>query len=112
MALASGAMSTLRPVLVAAGLLAGSLSISSVALACPGAKSSNKQEMAAVHTQPEATLDQGAYTECGYARSRREGCCGSSFASRLLGVAAPAGLVAFGLGWLTGGRRKRRSDEA
>ena len=105
-------MSTLRPVLVAAGLLAGGLSVSSVALACPGAKSSDSQAMAAVHAS-SAAVDQGQAmnTDCPYSRAR-SGCCGSSLGSRLLGVAAPAGLVAFGLGWLTGGRRRRRSDEA
>ena len=110
-------MSTLRPVLVAAGLLAGGL-FSSAVLACPGSKSDgdvpSRQEASQVRPQTvvAAAADPGAHEECAYMRSRRTSCCTSSLGSRLLGVAAPAGLVAFGLGWLTGGRRRRRSNEA
>lgn len=110
-------MNTLRPVVVAAGLVAGGL-FSSAVLACPGAASESDApgQQATTRARPQtvvaATASQSAQMECAYMSSRRTSCCASSLGSRLIGVAAPAGLVAFGLGWLTGGRRRRRSDEA
>jgi hypothetical protein len=108
-------MNTLRPVVVAAGLVAGGL-FSSAVLACPASDSDGPVQQGATRARPQtvvaATASQSAQMECAYMSSRRTSCCASSLGSRLIGVAAPAGLVAFGLGWLTGGRRRRRSDEA
>jgi MYXO-CTERM domain-containing protein len=98
-------MKTLRPVLVAAGLLAGGLALASPALACPGnkGKADHAQAMAA-HAEASPS------SECGYAaRQRSQSCCGSSFGTKVLAAGVPAGLVAFGLGWLTGGRRRREN---
>lgn len=96
-------MNMLRPVLVAAGLLAGGLALSSPAVACPGSKSA-KHQPAVAAVSPD--------TECGYAaRNRAASCCGASFGTKVLAAGVPAGLVAFGLGWLTGGRRRREKSD-
>ena len=104
-------MNTLRPVLVAAGLLAGGLALSSPAVACPGSKSAKHQTAVSAEHQP-AVAAASPSTECGYAaRNRASSCCGASFGTKVLAAGVPAGLVAFGLGWLTGGRRRREKND-
>jgi MYXO-CTERM domain-containing protein len=95
-------MKSLRPVLAAAGLLVTGLALTSPVLACPGSKSAPKPLMAAT---PPAD-----HPECGYARRASSGSC--SFGSQLLAASVPAGLMAFGLGWLTGGRRRKQDHQA
>lgn len=101
-------MSSMRTVLAAAGLLASGLSLASPVLACPGEGKQSKPKHEMV-----AAVQQSTSEECAYASARRtSGCCGgASFGSRLLAVSVPAGLIAFGLGWLSGGRRRRDESD-
>lgn len=96
-------MTKLRPVLAAAGLLVGSLALASPVIACPGHQETPQAttKVAAVAVSPSI--------ECGMSR-REQGCCGAaSLGTQLLAAGVPAGLVAFGLGWLTGGRRRKEN---
>ena len=98
----------LRATLLGAAL-AGGLFVSftsSPASACPG---SRKQESSPVADQ--TAVRASASTECAYSRGSSQ-CAGLSFGSKLLASSLPAGLLAFGLGWATGGRRKRKNTEA
>lgn len=81
---------------LAAALLAGGVSLSTAALACPNAKKASPPPVAANHT------------ECGYKSgyNKSTACC-ASMASQVVAAGVPSGLIAFGLGWLTGGRKKR-----
>jgi hypothetical protein len=105
----------LRATLLGAALAGGlfvSLS-SSPASACPGSERArgNAQAAQADQTTQVAAVQASGNTECAYSRSHG-GCNGLSFGSKLLAASLPAGLLAFGLGWATGGRRKRNRDEA
>lgn len=109
----------LRATLLGAAL-AGGLFVSftsAPASACPGSKRSESSPPVAdqaskADANQMAAVRASANTECAYAHGNRQ-CAGMSFGSKLLASSLPAGLLAFGLGWATGGRRKRKnSDQA
>jgi hypothetical protein len=90
---------------------------SAPASACPG--SNRKQAPAVADQAAQADTNQAVAavqtgsSECAYSRGSHQQCAGMSFGGKLLASSLPAGLLAFGLGWATGGRRKRKnSDQA
>ena len=81
----------------------GSLALVNTAAACPN----RRQAQASPQVDTPAAAQQAV--DCPYSRGQS---CGLSFGSKLFAATVPVGLMAFGLGWLSLGRRRRaRADD-